>query len=195
VLSLTLLHPSRLLAIPVVAILALCVFFGVRHLNYQEFGELERFARRLRQQKQIAASNIALHKAASQLGEAKNAIAMVAVLERALQVEFDGFKIILDPGHWVTTDFDDSPARVLEKSWLTFRRHDTLVLMMDLSTPRYGKVGRLCLEHSATKRLMADSILLQGTFRHAVGLALERCMITMPEDVASDKKQAMAQHA
>lgn len=195
VLSLTLLHPSRLVAVPVVAILLLCVFFGIRHLNYQEFGELERFARRLRQQKQVAASNISLHKAAGQLEGAENATAMVAVLELALQGEFDGFKIILDPGHWVTTGFDDLPARMLEKSWLDVRRHDTLVIMMDLKTPRYGKVGYLCLEHSAGKRLLADSILLQGVFRHAVGKALERCLITMPAEVGGDNTQAIAHHA
>jgi len=193
VLSLTFLHPSRLVAVPVLGILALSLFFGIRHLNYQEFGELERFARRLRQQKQVAASNIALHKAAGELKQAKNAEAMVAILECALQGEFDGFKIILDPGNWITPDFDGSPSRVLENSWLAVPQYDTLVLMMDLTTPRYGKVGRLCLEHSAGKRLLADSILLQGAFRNAVGLALERCIITMPKEVASDK-QATANH-
>src|SRR6476646_6639961 len=114
-LSLTLLHPSRLLAVPVIAILALSVFFGIRRLNYQEFGELERFALRLRQQKQIGVSNIALLKAATRLEEADGAAAIVAALESCLRSEFSSFTVLLDPGHWITPDFDDEPTRMLEK--------------------------------------------------------------------------------
>jgi UDP-GlcNAc:undecaprenyl-phosphate GlcNAc-1-phosphate transferase len=195
VLSLTCLYPSRLVAVPVLGILALSVFFGIRRLNYHEFGELERFALRLRQQKQVAASNIALHKAADQLEEAKDAIAIVAVLERGLRCEFDGFRISLEPGHWVTTDFEDSPSLVLEKSWAALSQREQLILSMDIRTPRHGKVGRLYLEHSSGKRLLADSNLLQGPFRRALGLALEHCIITMPEDFARDDGKAMAHRA
>jgi hypothetical protein len=76
--------------------------------------------------------NIALHKTAAQLKEAKNAGAIVAILERCLRTEFDGFRILLDPGHWVTVNSDDVPASLLEKSWSAHGQQDKLVLMMDL---------------------------------------------------------------
>lgn len=193
ILSLTFLNPSRLIAIPVIAILALSIFFGIRRLNYKEFGEFERFAQRLRQQKQIAASNIALHKAADYLLETRNTASVVGLLEGGLRSEFDGFRINLDQGHWITSDFDESPTRVLEKHWSAFGHDGKLLLAMDLYTPKYGKIGRLYLEHSADKRLLVDSTLLQGAFRRALGCALEHCIVSLAEDFAIGNTSAMSQ--
>jgi hypothetical protein len=193
VLSLTFIYPSRLVAVPVVAIMVLFVFFAIRHLNYQEFGELERFALRLRQQKQVAASNIAVHKAADRLEEAGGAMAIVAVLEHCLRSEFESFRIVLDAGHWLT--LGDEPTRVLEKSWSATGPQDKLVLMMNLTTARYGKIGRLALVHNSSKRLLADSSLLQGEFRRSLGQALEQCVINTVDDFGSDQDKGMAHHA
>lgn len=195
VLSLTLLHPSRLLAIPVVAILVLCVFFGVRRLNYQEFGELERFARRLRQQKQIAACNVALHKAADYLPGTRNAAAMVALLQQGLHAEFDGFRINLDQGYWISSELDDAPTRIIEKWWAAFGDDGKLLLTMDLYSARYGKIGQLHLEHSAGKRLLIDSALLQGAFRQALGQALEQFIVATAEDLVTENTRSMAHRA
>ena len=186
VLSLTLLHPSRLIVLPVVAILALVMFFGIRRLKYKEFMELERFATRIRQQRRVAASNIALRKSAARLEESEKAIQIAKILESGLRRDFDAFRIVLDPGHWVTIESGDAPTRVIEKSW-SAGESDKLTLMMDLTTTRYGKVGRLSLEHNAGRRLLADSRLLQGELRHALGVALDRCLITMPEAFAVDR--------
>jgi UDP-GlcNAc:undecaprenyl-phosphate GlcNAc-1-phosphate transferase len=191
VMSLTFLYPSRLIAVPVVAIMVLCIFFGIRYLNYQEFDELERFALRLRQQKQIAASNIAVHKAADQLADAGDALAIIEVLERYLRTEFESFRIMLDPGHWLT--LEDEPTRVLERSWSGHGEQDKLVLTMDLATPRYGKIGRVSLVHNSNRRLLADSSLLQGEFRISLGRALEHCMISTSAD--GDRGNAMAHAA
>jgi UDP-GlcNAc:undecaprenyl-phosphate GlcNAc-1-phosphate transferase len=191
VMSLTFLYPSRLVAVPVVAILVLFVFFGIRRLNYHEFDELERFALRLRQQKQVAASNIAVHKAADQLASADGALGIIAVLEQCLRSEFESFKIMLDPGHWLT--LDDEPTRVLERSWSRHEGQDKLVLMMDLATPSHGKIGRVSLVHNSSKRLLADSSLLQGAFRRSLGCALEQCIIRTSADDGLGK--SMAHHA
>ncbi|MBZ5489497.1 MAG: undecaprenyl/decaprenyl-phosphate alpha-N-acetylglucosaminyl 1-phosphate transferase [Acidobacteriia bacterium] len=191
VMSLTFIYPSRLVAVPVVAIMVLFLFFGIRRLNYQEFGELQRFALRLRQQKQVAASNIALHKAADRLEAANGTPAIVAVLENCLLSEFDSFKIILDPGYWLT--LDDQPTRALERSWSLHGQQDKLVLMMDLVTSEYGKIGRLFLVHNSGKRLLVDSSLLQDEFRRALGYALEHCIIHTSADEAHSK--SMAYHA
>ncbi|HEY1937102.1 MAG TPA: MraY family glycosyltransferase [Candidatus Angelobacter sp.] len=195
VLSLMFLYPSRLVAVPVVGILALFFFFGIRRLKYQEFSELERFALRVRQQKQVAASNIALLKAVEQLKGTHKANKIIVILELCLRRDFDGFRIHLDPGHWLTIDFDDQPTREIERFWSVNDRHDHLVLSMNLITPRFGKIGRISLEHSADERLMGDSSLLQGEFRRSLCLALEQCIITMPEELAGYNEKAMAHKA
>lgn len=191
VMSLTFLYPSRLIAVPVVAIMVLFVFFGVRHLNYREFAELERFALRLRQQKQIATSNIAVRKAADQLANVDGASGIISVLEHYLRPEFESFKIMLDTGHWLTVE--DEPTRVLEKSWSGQDKQGKLVLMMDLATPRHGKFGRVSLVHNSSKRLLADSSLLQGEFRSSLARALEHCMISTSTD--GDRGKGMAYEA
>ncbi len=188
VMSLAFLYPSRLIALPVMAIVVLFVFFGVRALNYHEFDELERFAWRLRQQKQVAASNIAVHKAADRLAAANGTAAIVQVLEHCLRSEFESFRIMLDPGNWLT--FDDEPTRVLERSWSGHGGQDKLVLVMDLVTPRHGKVGRVSLVHNSRNRLLADSSLLQGEFRISLSCALEHCIIST--SAGSDPRKSVA---
>jgi UDP-GlcNAc:undecaprenyl-phosphate GlcNAc-1-phosphate transferase len=192
VMSLTFIYPSRLVAVPVVAIMVLFLFFAVRRLNYHEFGELERFALRLRQQKQVAASNIAVHKAAHQLVAVNGAAAIVQVLTHHLSSEFESFRITLDPGHWLI--LDNEPTRVLERSWSGQGRRDKLVLVMDLVTPRHGKIGRVSLVHRASKRLLVDSSLLQGEFRSSLGRALEHCVVNTSAEVGRSNK-AMTHHA
>jgi UDP-GlcNAc:undecaprenyl-phosphate/decaprenyl-phosphate GlcNAc-1-phosphate transferase len=194
VLSLVLLHPSRLIALPAAAIVVLLVFFGIRKLNYQEFSELEGIALRLRQQKEVATTNIALRKAAARLAGTVTAANIVSVLEECLKNDFDGFRILFDPGHWIAIDFDDVPSSVLEKSW-TANRHDKLTLSMDLTTARFGKVGRIILEHSSGRRLLVDSNLLQRELRHSLGMALEHCIIAIPEDIANDDTESLARGA
>jgi UDP-GlcNAc:undecaprenyl-phosphate GlcNAc-1-phosphate transferase len=190
VMSLTFLYPSRLIAVPVMAIVLLFVFFGIRQLNYHEFDELERFALRLRQQKQVAASNIAVHKAADRLADADGAPAIIAVLEQYLRSEFESFRIMLDPGHWLT--LDDEATRLLERSWSKHGEQDKLVLTMDLATPRHGKIGRLSLVHNSSQRLLADSSLLQGEFRRSLGYALEQCIVSTSAN--RDQCRSIAHH-
>jgi UDP-GlcNAc:undecaprenyl-phosphate GlcNAc-1-phosphate transferase len=188
VMSLTFLHPSRLIAVPVMAIMVLFLFFGIRRLNYHEFNELERFALRLRQQKQVAASNIAVHNAADRLAEADGAPAIIGVLEKYLRSEFESFRIMLHPGYWLT--LYDEPTRVLEKSWSGHGDQDKLVLTMDLATARHGKIGRVSLVHNSNKRLLADSSLLQGDFRRSLGYALGQCIVSTSADRDSSKSMA-----
>jgi hypothetical protein len=111
-----------------------------------------------------------------------------------LKSDFDGFKIVLDPGHWVTLDFDDAPRRVMEKSWSISNR-EKLTLTMDLVTVRYGRIGRLSLDHSEGKGLLVDSNLLQRELRSALGVAIENCMFTLPEGFSKPEVKEMAQGA
>jgi hypothetical protein len=64
---------------------------------------------------------------------------------------------------------------------------------MDVATARQSKIGRVSLVHSSSKRLLADSSLLQGEFRSALGRALERCVVNTSDVGLSNN--AMAHHA
>jgi UDP-GlcNAc:undecaprenyl-phosphate GlcNAc-1-phosphate transferase len=185
VLSLALMFPSRLIMIPVVAIFLLVLFFGIRHLNYKEFLEVERLVLRLKLQKQASASNIALRKSVAVIENSQTLPDIVDALEICLQSDFDGFRIILEPGHWFTIIADDEPTRVLEKSWSPHVQ-DKIVVTMDLIAPRYGKIGRLSIDRDASQRLLVDSWILQAELRHSLSLALQRCIITMPTDLSSN---------
>jgi hypothetical protein len=98
---------------------------------------------------------------------------------------------MLDLGHWLT--FYDEPTRVLEKSWSGHGDQDKLVLTMDLTTARLGKIGRVSLVHNSNKRLLADSSLLHGEFRRSLGYALGQCIVSTSADRSSS--QDMAHHA
>jgi hypothetical protein len=87
----------------------------------------------------------------------------------------------------------DAPSRVLEKSWSANGYADKMVLWW--ISPPHGKIGRLSLVHSAGERLLADSNLLQGEFRRSLGLALEQCIISMPENFVNEGMKAMAHRA
>jgi hypothetical protein len=113
------------------------------------------------------------------------------VLERYLRSEFESFRIMLDPGHWLT--FYDEPTRVLEKSWSGHGDQDKLVLTMDLATARHGKIGRVFLVHNSNKRLLADSSLLHGEFRRSLGYAVGQCIVSTSADDGLRKN--MAHHA
>jgi hypothetical protein len=90
--------------------------------------------------------------------------------------------------------FDDEPTRVLERSWSGHGGQDKLVLVMDLVTPRHGKVGRVSLVHNSRNRLLADSSLLQGEFRISLSCALEHCIVNTSANV-EQSNSAMAHHA
>jgi hypothetical protein len=186
--------PFQAVFVPVFAVVALLAFFGIRKLNYQEISELEKFVQRLGQQKTVTATNITLRKAAAKLAETTHALQIRMTLEHALKNDFDGFKIVLDPGHWVTLDFDDAPTSILEKRWSNTNL-ETLTLTMDLTTVRYGKIGRISLDHSVGKRLMMDSNLLQRELRSALGVAFEHCLITMPHEFPTQALEGVAQGA
>jgi UDP-GlcNAc:undecaprenyl-phosphate/decaprenyl-phosphate GlcNAc-1-phosphate transferase len=67
VLGLFLIYDSDIILFPVVAIVLLILFFGVRKLGYQEFAEFARLYRRLGKLKKSFASNITLRKTSAEL--------------------------------------------------------------------------------------------------------------------------------
>lgn len=175
VLSLFLLNPSILALIPVAAIMLMLVFFGLRKLNYPEFGEFQRIGQRLKLQKKVFARNIALRKAAAGLETATDAAGIAAILEDCLADDFDGFEIILDET-FVPGAFLDSPdpGRSIQLQWRSCR--ERLILTLDLSTSRGRPIGRFSIYQSTGRLLLIDTELLKGAFRHALECALENAL-------------------
>jgi len=189
-LSLLFLHPSHVVWVPAVALLLLFLFFGLRRLNYYEFSELGRLAIRLAQQKDASIRNIAVKRAAADLNSTYNTAAIVDTLKECLGKDFDAFQIILDQGFAVIGDgLEGNPTRKIESAW-KFSTRAPIILTMSLSSPRFGRIGHISLEHGAGKRLLIDSELLQRELRTALGVALDRCLILSPVATLREEQEA-----
>jgi len=175
VLSLFLLSPSALVFIPVVAILFMLVFFGLRKLKYPEFREFHRVGRRLVLQKKVFARNIALRKAATGLQTTRDAAGIAGLLEDCLADDFDGFEIVLDD-RFAPNEALDGPddGRCIRVHWNTSR--ERLVLTLDLCTFRRRPLGKLSLFQSTGSFMLIDTELLKGAFRHALEGALQNAI-------------------
>ncbi len=187
-LSLIFLYPSRLVWIPAVSLFVLFVFFLVRKLGYQEFTEFGRLFLRLSQQKKIAASNIAIKRASCRLMRTFNTAAIADVLEQGLRGDFNGFSIVLENGFAMAAEMYAPPTQTMERAWV-FSSLPPLVLIMELSSPKYGLIGQISLEHSSGQRLLVDSELLQNEFRNALGIALEHCLMTIAAGVQHEERE------
>ncbi len=194
VLSLLFLYPSRLIWIPAVSLFALFIFFLARKLGYPEFGEFEKLAVRVTQQKLIAASNIAIRRAALELEKNYNTAAIADVLEQGLRHDFNGFEIVVTDGFAIGAEMDSSPTQTMERVWV-LSPSQRLILTMDLDSPRYGLIGRISLEHSAGRRLLADSELVQNELRVALGIAIDHCLWRKPDVASSGELKQIAQRA
>jgi hypothetical protein len=190
-LSLFLLSPSALVFIPVVAILFMLVFFGLRKLKYPEFREFHRVGRRLVLQKKVFARNIALRKAATGLQTTRDAAGIAGLLEDCLADDFDGFEIVLDD-RFAPNEALDGPddGRCIRVHWNTSR--ERLVLTLDLCTFRRRPLGKLSLFQSTGSFMLIDTELLKGAFRHALEGALQNAIApkrkTVPFSVLQDRE-------
>lgn len=96
--GLLLLNPARSLAAGVFIVIAAAVTFGVRHLKYPEFAELENQLRsgvKLRRRRLML--NVRLRQAGEELGQARDAEHLFAVLAWALEAnDFEG--VMLEVG-------------------------------------------------------------------------------------------------
>jgi UDP-GlcNAc:undecaprenyl-phosphate GlcNAc-1-phosphate transferase len=179
--SLALLHPSRIVWVPTIAMLLLLIFFGIRKLGYQEFAEFARLALRIGQQRKIVASNIAVKKASALLERTHSVSGIGDTLEECLKGDFNGFEIVLSLGFAVAACQETELPRLIERVW-TISVSEVLVLKMELTSPRYGLIGHISLEHSSNggHRLLVDSDLLQRNLRNSLCIAIENCFSLNP---------------
>ena len=78
----------------VLFVLGLGVWLGVQHLGYHEFFELGRVAKRTIEQKQVIINNLAIRRAADELGRADSYEEVFQILEQTFATnDFDGFSL------------------------------------------------------------------------------------------------------
>src|SRR5580692_8039801 len=93
-LSLFLLWPGRNTLGLVLALIGTCVWFGVQHLGYLEFGEIRRVAQRTFDQRGIFINNLAILRATEELKCASDYVQVCGLLEAAFSAnDFDGFEL------------------------------------------------------------------------------------------------------
>jgi UDP-GlcNAc:undecaprenyl-phosphate/decaprenyl-phosphate GlcNAc-1-phosphate transferase len=173
VLSLFLLKPYDVALIPVGAIMLITLFFGLRKLNYHEFGEFERVGKRIGKQRAVCARNIALRKAAFAIQNAANCQEIAQLLQGSLVEDFDGFKIVVSdkfgrPGQL------PSPWQVRSMGATWNESRDKIVYTLDLGTDTGQEIGTLSLFQSGDRDLLIDNDLMKGEFRRAVAFALQK---------------------
>lgn len=191
ILSVALLHPERL-KIPVLGILGVILFFGLRKLNYREFMEFTRLWNRVRVQKQVMARNIALRKAVVDLEKIHYFSNLMRALENCLKPDFCGVEISLAPEFEPWEDNSAVPPHTTRIWSHGFRRQS--VLKLELRTLRQEHMGFLSLYACAEKGWLLDTALLSGELCHAVASALENCtrapktlVLTMPPQSYAEK--------
>ena len=173
VLSLSLLHPSDLMLLPVAGVLLLLMFFGVRKLGYHELAEFQRVWKRAVQQKQVFARNIAMRKAAVELRKLHNFDRVLTVLENSLQKDFDGFELVLDPDAFATVimPFDEVTHCVWRNGY-----RERVVFTLELTTPNHGLVGKISCHRQIGSGWLVDTDLLAGTLQSSLGVAIDNCI-------------------
>lgn len=179
VLSLTIVRPSRFVAIPAVTILLLLVFFGLRKLDYRELSEVKRLWRRTLQQRRAFAINIAIRKACAELRKSNQLSKILGLLEGCLKPEFEGFEIVLDEPFARSDAGDRLWHANLERFW-GFSLEETTVFTIELATAKYGRIARLSLYRSQESEWLPDIDLLTGEFRLGLSMALENCLSYEP---------------
>ena len=175
VLSLALLHPSDLMALPVAGIMLLIIFFGVRKLGYHELAEFQRVWKRVTQQKQVFARDIAVRKASNELRKLRNFDRVIQTLENCLKRDFDGFEVNLDPDAFgnVVMPGPETTQRI----WRNRNGYkERIIFTLELSTPRYGLVGKISCHRQMGSGWLVDTDLLAGCLRTAIGNAIDNCV-------------------
>lgn len=171
-LSLSLLSTSDKMLIPVAGILLLVLFFGIRKLGYREFGEFGRVGKRVVQQKQVFARNIAVRRAAAFLESSRDIRQVVQILEECLSEDFDGFEIVLDEDFPGAASLA-SPWYQGAVSYCWRRSQEEICVSMGLYSEGMQTIGKISLYQSADSSLLIDTDLLKRTFRKSLTKAVQ----------------------
>jgi hypothetical protein len=143
----------------------------MRKLDYHEFTEFRRLWKRVAQQRDVFARNIAVRKAAARLETTHDTRMLLKVLESCLREDFDGFEITV------------SDALASESAFMAPWRHgavkhfwrespEEVVFKLELTGSDGLPVGTLRLHQRAGSDLLIDTDLIKGPLRDALTMAL-----------------------
>ena len=180
-LSALLLYPGGPTLGVVLFVIGAGVWMGVQHLNYPEFFELHRLARRTLEQKQVIVNNLAFRRATFRLAKVDRLADICQILEDTFRGnDFDGFELRSATPH-------HSPALPLANggSDLHFawsRAGSTFSvpawsMSLELAMPGAGRRGYLVVfKRYASDALRVDINLLLQEFRVVLAYALGRAL-------------------
>jgi UDP-GlcNAc:undecaprenyl-phosphate GlcNAc-1-phosphate transferase len=188
-LSLFLLWPGRSTLGLVLALIGTCVWFGVQHLGYLEFGEIRRVAQRTFDQRGIFINNLAILRAAEELKCASDYVQVCGILEAAFSTnDFDGFELSIKadaeenpaigdkhlrvrPGERLHFEWSKSGTPKLRDHWATW----TLGLQLVTTSNRW--LGSMKIyRFYADRALLVDTNLLTSIFPVVLADALNRAL-------------------
>jgi UDP-GlcNAc:undecaprenyl-phosphate GlcNAc-1-phosphate transferase len=182
VLSLVLLHNAGLIAL-VLGVIGIGVWFGVKHLRYSEFSELQALVQRAKRRKESTANNIRIRRAAEALNSCADFQAIHSVLKDTLQpLGFDGFQLKIDlPDHHPESCLTLLPPNG-DSSLQNYPGHpQTLDFAWELTLELIPAAGHTSghftlFRTSRGEPLLVDFDLLCSEFRIAVSNAVRQAM-------------------
>ncbi len=180
-LSALLLYPGGPTVGVVLFVIGAGIWMGVQHLNYPEFFELHRLARRTLEQKQVIVNNLAFRRATLRLAKVEHLSEICQVLEDTFRGnDFDGCELrsaTLAGSHatlFGNGDFD------LHFTWgRVFSTFSVPAwsMLLELSMPGSGRHGCLVIyKQYAPDALQVDINLLLQEFRTVLAQALSRAL-------------------
>ena len=170
-LSLVLVRGTDAVLFPVIGIVLLGVFFGMRKLDYHEFTEFRRLWKRVAQQRKVFARNIAVRKAAARIETTHDPRTLLKILESCLRNDFDGFEIVVNDALFSETAFT-APWRHGAVKHFWKESPEEVVLKLELISSSGSPVGTLAVFQRAGSELLIDTDLIKGHLRDAVATAL-----------------------
>lgn len=189
-LSLFLLWPERNTLGLVLVVIGAGIWFGVQHLGYLEFVEIQRIAQRTVEQRKIFVNNLAIRRAIEELKRAKDYAQVCHILQSAFRSnDFDGFELKVDterrPAISAETHASGSAGTMLHfekphnskirNAWAAWH------LTLELVTSDNQWLGSMKMYRFYTDRaLLVDTNLLTGVFPVVLADALDRVLIPKP---------------
>ncbi len=180
-LSALLLYPGGPTVGVVLFVIGAGIWLGVQHLNYPEFFELHRLARRTLEQKQVIVNNLAFRRATLRLAKVERLSELCQVLEDTFRGnDFDGCELrsaTLAGSHATLFGNGDSDVH------FTWGRVGSTFLVpawsmsLELSMPGSGRHGCLVIyKQYAPDALQVDINLLLQEFRTVLAQVLSRAL-------------------
>jgi UDP-GlcNAc:undecaprenyl-phosphate/decaprenyl-phosphate GlcNAc-1-phosphate transferase len=182
VVSLLMFHGGTLVAL-LVLVTGVGVYAGLRHLHYEEFGELRRLIQQLFRQREIIRNNLRVRRVARLLESCEDAADFVGLMEEALRpLGFFGYRLSLTPDE--DTSLLDAASPHLHRvgsheyvcNWFTPAGEESLWairLHLQASCSSHSRTLTIFRAHDA-ETLLLDVNVLTSTFQQALVQVLQR---------------------